>query len=148
MPVTPQDPETANTGRNLTLTLPSPSSPSQDQDVPSDSLDSPLLSPSSPYQAASGHLNPDKPSSAGSHRSRSMSKSQDKAGSNETKRKRSRVTPEQLAHLERFFATDRSPTAAKRREISELLGMQERQTQIWFQNRYFFSPQSIVRCLA
>ncbi|KAI0297283.1 hypothetical protein B0F90DRAFT_920085 [Multifurca ochricompacta] len=30
---------------------------------------------------------------------------------------------------------DRSPTAARRREISELLGMQERQTQIWFQNR-------------
>ena len=51
------------------------------------------------------------------------------------KRKRSRVTPEQLVHLERIFAQDRSPTAAKRKEISELLGMQERQTQIWFQNR-------------
>jgi regulatory protein PHO2 len=51
------------------------------------------------------------------------------------KRKRSRVTPEQLVHLERFFSVDRSPTAARRREISELLGMQERQTQIWFQNR-------------
>ncbi|GLB40596.1 putative homeodomain containing protein [Lyophyllum shimeji] len=51
------------------------------------------------------------------------------------KRKRSRVTPEQLVHLERFFLVDRSPTAARRREISELLGMQERQTQIWFQNR-------------
>ncbi|KAN0138903.1 hypothetical protein V8E53_003291, partial [Lactarius tabidus] len=51
------------------------------------------------------------------------------------KRKRSRVTPDQLVHLERFFSMDRSPTAARRREISELLGMQERQTQIWFQNR-------------
>lgn len=51
------------------------------------------------------------------------------------KRKRSRVTPEQLTHLERFFVADRSPTAARRKEISELLGMQERQTQIWFQNR-------------
>lgn len=51
------------------------------------------------------------------------------------KRKRSRVTPEQLVHLERFFSVDRSPTAARRKEISELLGMQERQTQIWFQNR-------------
>lgn len=51
------------------------------------------------------------------------------------KKKRSRVTPEQLIHLEKFFAHDRSPTAARRREISELLGMQERQTQIWFQNR-------------
>ncbi|KAG1796700.1 uncharacterized protein HD556DRAFT_281771 [Suillus plorans] len=51
------------------------------------------------------------------------------------KRKRSRVTPEQLIHLERFFSMDRSPTAARRKEISDLLGMQERQTQIWFQNR-------------
>ncbi|KZW02865.1 hypothetical protein EXIGLDRAFT_374945 [Exidia glandulosa HHB12029] len=51
------------------------------------------------------------------------------------KRKRSRVTPEQLAHLERIFAQDRSPTAARRKEISEMLGMNERQTQIWFQNR-------------
>lgn len=51
------------------------------------------------------------------------------------KRKRSRVTPEQLVHLERFFSIDRSPTAVRRKEISELLGMQERQTQIWFQNR-------------
>ncbi|KAI3604481.1 homeobox transcription factor [Moniliophthora roreri] len=51
------------------------------------------------------------------------------------KRKRCRVTPDQLKHLERIFATDRSPTAARRREISEILGMQERQTQVWFQNR-------------
>jgi hypothetical protein len=51
------------------------------------------------------------------------------------KRKRSRVTPEQLIHLENFFKVDRSPTAARRREIGELLNMQERQTQIWFQNR-------------
>lgn len=58
-----------------------------------------------------------------------------KAGEPREKRKRSRVTPEQLTHLERFFAADRSPTAARRKEISELLGMQERQTQIWFQNR-------------
>jgi hypothetical protein len=52
------------------------------------------------------------------------------------KRKRSRVTPDQLVRLENFFAIDRSPTASRRREISLLLGMQERQTQIWFQNRY------------
>jgi len=64
---------------------------------------------------------------------RSASNSGSKA--EKEKRKRSRVTPEQLIHLERYFATDRSPTAARRREISELLGMQERQTQIWFQNR-------------
>jgi hypothetical protein len=51
------------------------------------------------------------------------------------KRKRSRVTPVQLAHLERVFAKDRSPTAAKRKELAEVLGMNERQTQVWFQNR-------------
>ncbi|THU83409.1 homeobox-domain-containing protein, partial [Dendrothele bispora CBS 962.96] len=50
-------------------------------------------------------------------------------------KKRCRVTPEQLIHLQRYFTSDRSPTAARRREISELLGMEERQTQIWFQNR-------------
>ncbi|KAG8933202.1 hypothetical protein FRC01_010548 [Tulasnella sp. 417] len=50
-------------------------------------------------------------------------------GGGGSKRKRSRVTPEQLAYLERVFAMDRSPGAAKRKEISELLGMQERQTQ-------------------
>ncbi|KAG9018039.1 hypothetical protein FRB90_012542 [Tulasnella sp. 427] len=50
-------------------------------------------------------------------------------GGGSGKRKRSRVTPEQLAYLERVFAMDRSPGAAKRKEISELLGMQERQTQ-------------------
>ena len=51
------------------------------------------------------------------------------------KRKRSRVTPVQLAHLERVFAKDRSPTAVKRKELAEVLGMNERQTQVWFQNR-------------
>ncbi|KAI0683397.1 hypothetical protein BC835DRAFT_1470947 [Cytidiella melzeri] len=123
---------------HLTLKLPSRSSPLPDPDGSVDPSDSPGLSPSSPpsRHARSSTINSDH-SSAGVHRPRSMSKSQEKASSSDAKekRKRSRVTPEQLAHLERFFATDRSPTAAKRREISELLGMQERQTQIWFQNR-------------
>jgi regulatory protein PHO2 len=51
------------------------------------------------------------------------------------KRKRSRVTSEQLAHLERAFQAERSPTAHDRRVLSAFLGMHERQTQIWFQNR-------------
>ncbi|KAF8953706.1 hypothetical protein BDZ97DRAFT_1929465 [Flammula alnicola] len=33
------------------------------------------------------------------------------------------------------FQWTEAPTAARRREISDILGMQERQTQIWFQNR-------------
>lgn len=52
------------------------------------------------------------------------------------KRKRSRVTPDQLSHLERIFQTERAPIASRRKEISDLLGMNERQTQVWFQNRY------------
>lgn len=59
------------------------------------------------------------------------------------KKKRTRVTPEQLVHLERYFAMDRNPTAARRKDISDLLGMQERQTQIWFQNRYVRFPFGI-----
>ncbi|QRV75474.1 homeobox domain protein [Ceratobasidium sp. AG-Ba] len=86
-----------------------------------------------------------KPSSIGPQRVRSATLSSPSTSTaaglpgssraNIQKRKRSRVTPEQLAHLERVFSQDRSPTAARRKEISEQLGMQERQTQIWFQNR-------------
>ncbi|KAI9567294.1 hypothetical protein HD554DRAFT_982703 [Boletus coccyginus] len=75
---------------------------------------------------------PSEPAS-GPQRSRAASVASSKI--EKEKRKRSRVTPEQLIHLERFFTLDRSPTAARRREISDMLGMQERQTQIWFQNR-------------
>ncbi|KZO96741.1 hypothetical protein CALVIDRAFT_563806 [Calocera viscosa TUFC12733] len=57
------------------------------------------------------------------------------ADDNSPKRKRSRVTPEQLTRLEELFASDRSPTVSRRKEISAELGMRERQTQIWFQNR-------------
>ncbi|KAJ7104321.1 hypothetical protein B0H15DRAFT_766708 [Mycena belliarum] len=78
-----------------------------------------------------------RPSSAGSQTTEEEDEKDPVAGvkSDSEKPKRSRVTPEQLVHLERFFSVERSPTACRRREISELLGMQERQTQIWFQNR-------------
>ena len=52
------------------------------------------------------------------------------------RRKRSRTTPEQLARLEEYFAADQSPTSARRRDIARELGLDERQTQIWFQNRF------------
>jgi regulatory protein PHO2 len=63
----------------------------------------------------------------------------------EEKRKRCRVTPEQLTHLETFFASERSPTAIRRREISEMLGMNDRQTQIWFQNRRAKEKQQLEK---
>ncbi|EKM57881.1 uncharacterized protein PHACADRAFT_182311 [Phanerochaete carnosa HHB-10118-sp] len=50
-------------------------------------------------------------------------------------KKRGRVTPEQLVVLEALFADNHSPNAILRKEISGQLGMAERQTQIWFQNR-------------
>jgi hypothetical protein len=53
----------------------------------------------------------------------------------DAKRKRSRVNPEQFVELEREFAINRTPTSSQRKAIAERLGMNERQTQIWFQNR-------------
>jgi hypothetical protein len=57
------------------------------------------------------------------------------AGKEKQKQKRTRATPEQLVRLERFFSLERNPNGARRKEISELLGMPQRQVQIWFQNR-------------
>ncbi|KAJ7158929.1 hypothetical protein C8R46DRAFT_907311 [Mycena filopes] len=76
-----------------------------------------------------------RPSSAGSQTTEEEDDKDSASKSDQEKPKRSRVTPEQLVHLERFFSVERSPTASRRREIGELLGMHERQTQIWFQNR-------------
>lgn len=91
------------------------------------------LRPHSPPQLSeeSGQLEGEKEPATGPRKPKSSPGSK----SEKEKRKRSRVTPDQLVHLEGFFAIDRSPTAARRREISDFLGMQERQTQIWFQNR-------------
>lgn len=91
----------------------------------------PLITRPSSRGSDSADPEDDREPSSGPKRSGSVSS----AKSDKEKRKRSRVTPEQLGHLENFFGVDRSPTAARRREISDLLGMQERQTQIWFQNR-------------
>ncbi|KAG8739759.1 hypothetical protein FRC10_005184 [Ceratobasidium sp. 414] len=135
----------------LPTDLDSPLSPPSAESTPSQSATFAAVPPArtrsatiaSPLRA----LDPDdqKPSSIGPQRVRSATLSSPSTsaaaglpgGSRASmqKRKRSRVTPEQLAHLERVFAQDRSPTAARRKEISEQLGMQERQTQIWFQNR-------------
>ena len=50
-------------------------------------------------------------------------------------KKRGRVNPKQLAQLEKLFVLDACPPVERRKEISIALGMQERQLQIWFQNR-------------
>jgi regulatory protein PHO2 len=114
----------------------------EDEHLPDSAHSSPrsaTLSPESPLTARSistGALsdsNASRPPASGPQRARSSTVSSVKG--EKEKRKRSRVTPDQLVHLERFFSVDRSPTANRRREISELLNMQERQTQIWFQNR-------------
>lgn len=122
----------------------------QDEDVYSLSLSSNIVAeprPRSPLQSiaqnsssssqvlGSEYFHSNKDTPPASERERSESVASNKSEEKVEKRKRSRVTPEQLQRLERFFLLDRNPTASRRREISELLGMQERQTQIWFQNR-------------
>ena len=62
------------------------------------------------------------------------------------RRKRSRVNPDQLLKLEEYFAADNSPTSARRRDIARELGMDERQTQIWFQNRSASAFCTFARC--
>ncbi|KAA1467414.1 homeobox-domain-containing protein [Dentipellis sp. KUC8613] len=92
-------------------------------------------SPGTPAEpSSSSAVSPEQETDAAPEPSKRRRSSKGANGERE-KRKRSRVTPEQLIHLERIFTTDRSPTAARRKEISDMLGMQERQTQIWFQNR-------------
>jgi len=51
------------------------------------------------------------------------------------RRKRNRVTPEQLVQLETAFSNNRHPISRERRELSNRIGMTERALQIWFQNR-------------
>ncbi|KAI9451067.1 hypothetical protein BJY52DRAFT_132760 [Lactarius psammicola] len=109
------------------MSSPQSESVTKSPDTLQESASNSALSPSVDAEATSS---PDV-----NHRRISTGSSSRSAGGEREKRKRSRVTPDQLVHLERFFSMDRSPTAARRREISELLGMQERQTQIWFQNR-------------
>ncbi|CAL1715730.1 unnamed protein product [Somion occarium] len=121
--------------------------PIDDDDQASSSLSSPssTTSPLTPDESRAPSSEPTtkdtedapKEPASGPQRTRSASVASGKGSNTDSKekRKRSRVTPEQLIHLERFFSMDRSPTAARRKEISESLGMQERQTQIWFQNR-------------
>lgn len=93
-------------------------------------------------QLDTGPLNPQEEPSSGVHRTQSSVASgvhreaDNLLKQRPEKRKRSRVTPEQLVELEKEFAKNRTPTGAQRKAISERLGMQERQTQIWFQNRY------------
>ncbi|KAG8814938.1 hypothetical protein FRC19_001386 [Serendipita sp. 401] len=94
--------------------------PSRDDVDASDPLDGPLVEPSS-----------------GAHR-RHPSNAHRDAGDplkKTEKARRNRVTPEQLIELEKEFAINRTPNGAQRKAISERLGMKERQTQIWFQNR-------------
>lgn len=126
--------------------------PTEDSDSPESSANLSPLTPSLPREESApltpitpdGDYDSGREPSSGPQRSRSSGSSNAKGkadkDADKEKRKRSRVTPEQLVHLERFFSIDRSPTAVRRKEISELLGMQERQTQIWFQNRSVLSP--------
>jgi len=54
---------------------------------------------------------------------------------NNTYKKRSRATPEQLAILEATFEKNTSPNSKLREALAEKVHMSERSIQIWFQNR-------------
>ncbi|KAG6853793.1 hypothetical protein C0991_001382 [Blastosporella zonata] len=113
-----------------------PTSASATEIIPLHPYSPPKATTHSPSSSrASGSEPPEEEEADSARGERSASVASNKSEEKVEKRKRSRVNPEQLQHLERFFLLDRSPTAARRREISDLLGMQERQTQIWFQNR-------------
>ncbi|KAI0059178.1 homeobox-domain-containing protein [Artomyces pyxidatus] len=107
----------------------------EEYDPPESSVSSPTSMAKSPTDGSSSAVSPSQDEASSPDVSSRRPSSAKSTASDKEKRKRSRVTPDQLVHLERFFSVDRSPTAARRREISDMLGMQERQTQIWFQNR-------------
>lgn len=54
---------------------------------------------------------------------------------------RKRVTPHQLKHLERVFASETHPSRGSREELAQELGMELKSVTIWFQNK----RQSIKR---
>ena len=126
--------------------LPSPTLPHQDD--PSSSSSPPQQSPDTDFpDAATLKQTPPfsdpasvEPSS-GAHRTLKSNAPRDtvinlKAPKDDReRRKRNRVTPEQLIQLEAAFGKDRSPTSTERRELSNRIGMPERAVQIWFQNR-------------
>jgi hypothetical protein len=51
------------------------------------------------------------------------------------KKKRQRISSEQLDLLEQTFETDKMPNQKKRIELASKLGMSMKRVQIWFQNR-------------
>ncbi|SJK99983.1 uncharacterized protein ARMOST_03294 [Armillaria ostoyae] len=133
-------PLTRSTRSSLRIDLPSchesdaSGSPSPGVAATSQSPDTPLNS-NRPSPSGSDSVDEEGGKEPASGPKRSNSSTSINSKGEKERRKRSRVTAEQLVHLEQFFAVERSPTAARRREISELLGMEERQTQVWFQNR-------------
>ena len=122
-------------------THPHPDDPSSSSSPPQQSPDTD--SPGGPALKQTPPLS-DPPSvepSSGAHRTLKSNATRDtvinlKAPKDDReRRKRNRVTPEQLIQLEAAFSKDRSPTSTERRELSNRIGMAERAVQIWFQNR-------------
>ena len=115
---------------------PSSSSSPPQHSPDTDSPDGPALKQTPPLSDP-----PTVEPSSGAHRTLKSSAARDtvinlKAPKDDReRRKRNRVTPEQLIQLENAFSKDRSPTSTERRELSNRIGMAERAVQIWFQNR-------------
>uniref|UniRef100_D8Q507 Homeobox domain-containing protein n=1 Tax=Schizophyllum commune (strain H4-8 / FGSC 9210) TaxID=578458 RepID=D8Q507_SCHCM len=94
------------------------------------------MQPSSSSQPAPSQRNASGSSTAKERRRTS------RATSGGDKKKRQRVTSDQLAHLESIFAVEHTPTQERRRQISQALGMEEKQTKVWFQNRAKMNRES------
>ncbi|KXN85871.1 Homeobox protein 10 [Leucoagaricus sp. SymC.cos] len=78
--------------------------------------------------------------------SQSSSQASPPAEQQPAKKKRGRLSREQLAQLEHLFAVDCSPTVPRRREIALLIGISERQIQVWFQNRRAKAKNNGEKC--
>ena len=59
--------------------------------------------------------------------------------------RRTRTTPEQLRVLQTAFMRDQMPSAADRQTLGEMIGMNPRSVQVWFQNRRVKDWQSVRR---
>lgn len=78
------------------------------------------------------HRNSDNGKGRGTSAATTGSSTESKKGS---KPKRTRATGEALDFLKKEFETNPNPTSQRRKKISELTGLPEKNVRIWFQNR-------------
>lgn len=115
----------------------------------SDSANSPALVPTPISAGHPGKTQTPSPNTPGSHNAGSSKRPPRKSTLTQQQKnqKRQRATQDQLSTLEMEFNKNPTPTANVRERIAEEINMTERSVQIWFQNRYEFSPVSLSAIL-